>query len=201
MMEFLLIRHASTPWNEEKRIQGQKDIPLSPQGVLQARGWCNTLQRVLWSRVLCSDLQRAVDTAHSVNNGRESIISTDRRLREQDWGRWTGCTIDELHGRHAAEVRLQENAGWNFRPPGGESRTEVLRRTLDCLEETVRNAAQSRTAPVLVVTHLGVIKCLVTHLMGLSFTPDEPSPVKKRALHRIGWDGRTFTLLERNRDL
>ena len=36
-MKILLARHGETPWNAEGRYQGQIDIPLSENGIRQAK--------------------------------------------------------------------------------------------------------------------------------------------------------------------
>ena len=38
-MTLLLIRHGPTRWNEERRLQGRADIPLSEAGARQVAGW------------------------------------------------------------------------------------------------------------------------------------------------------------------
>lgn len=36
-MHLFLIRHGETAWNNERRIQGNPDTPLNPNGIAQAR--------------------------------------------------------------------------------------------------------------------------------------------------------------------
>ncbi|UCF56283.1 MAG: histidine phosphatase family protein, partial [Deltaproteobacteria bacterium] len=64
---FALLRHARTAWNEEKRIQGQNDIPLTPEGRFQAREWGRYLKQYRWDRIITSDARRALETAGLVN--------------------------------------------------------------------------------------------------------------------------------------
>jgi len=39
MLIVSFIRHASTSWNEEGRMQGRRDVPLSERGRAQVRTW------------------------------------------------------------------------------------------------------------------------------------------------------------------
>ena len=59
---FALLRHASTVWNEEGRLQGMTDTILSPKGEADARTWCLPSPADGWKRV-CSPLKRACRTA------------------------------------------------------------------------------------------------------------------------------------------
>mgnify|MGYP001497765073 CR=1 FL=1 len=62
------IRHGITEWNTLGKIQGTTDIPLSPEGVRQARRLADRLagDEVYWQGVVSSDLQRAAQTAKIV---------------------------------------------------------------------------------------------------------------------------------------
>lgn len=177
---FGLLRHAVTEWNREKRIQGQTDTPLSPQGVRQAEQWGEVLKAYRWNRILVSDARRALETAAAINKALEVSMSSDPRLREQDWGEWAGMTLPQLKDEAPLLLDEQEQAGWNFCPPGGEDRLTVLDRSLKAI---VGASEKWRGERILVVTHEGVIKCLIYDLCGRRFLPGEPAIIHPRSLH------------------
>ena len=179
---FGLLRHAMTEWNREKRIQGQTDTPLSPLGERQARQWGQILKAYRWDRILVSDARRAVETAARINRVLEVPMDCDSRLREQDWGEWTGKTIRQLEQEAPLLLAQQEQAGWNFCPPGGEDRLAVRDRSLKAIAGACEKWGGER---ILVVTHEGVIKCLLYSLGGRRFLPGEPEMIRPRSLHWI----------------
>ena len=175
---FGLIRHAETLWNRARRIQGQQDSPLTARGRRQAERWGRALSAVAWDRILASDTGRAAETAARINLHLNLTVAADPRLRELDWGRWTGKTVAELRAEEPGLVAVQEAAGWGFEPPGGETRRRQLERSRQALLEA---AARRPGATLLVVTHEGVIKALAHHLIGSAFT--DPAAVALRPYH------------------
>ena len=185
MTRFGLIRHAQTRWNREKRIQGQGDSPLTSAGKRQATAWGKLLKHLGWDRILASDTGRARATAELINTIVNISLTFDRRLREQDWGKWSGKTIVDLKTDHANGLKAQEEAGWAFCPPGGEDRHRVQKRSQQALLEA---AARWPGTSILVVTHEGVIKSLIYRLCGRKFLAGEPAIIKKHQLHRLAND-------------
>lgn len=183
---FGLIRHATTLWNEEKRIQGQQDSPLSDKGRAMATAWGKQLQDTGWQRILSSNLGRTVETAELVNRALHLPLHQDTRLREQDWGTWTGKTLADLKQNEGTALQEQVQRGWDFLPPQGESRRTVLKRSLAALNDA---AARWPEEKILVICHEGVIKCLLYHLLGREFLPEEPPAVKKSHLHLLAQNG------------
>jgi probable phosphoglycerate mutase len=182
---FGLIRHAQTRWNREKRIQGQSDSPLTTDGERQAARWGQLLSPFAWDRIIASDTGRALETAKIINQCLNILLTTDSRLREQDWGQWTGKTIAQLKTEILPELKEQEKAGWSFCPPGGEDRHRVQKRSQKAMLEA---AAQWPGTNILVVTHEGVIKSLIYHLCGRKFLASEPAIINKYQLHRLVHD-------------
>ena len=183
---FGLIRHAQTVWNREKKIQGHSDSPLTDAGIVQATRWGRLLEQFSWNRLLASDTGRALATVEIIGAYLNIPLTGDPRLREQDWGRWAGKTIAQLKAEQPLELAEQTNAGWDFRPPDGEDRRSVLARSRAALQDAFTRWPGEN---ILVVTHEGVIKCLVYHLSGRQFLPSEPPLLKSYQLHRLIHDG------------
>jgi broad specificity phosphatase PhoE len=177
---FGLIRHAQTVWNREKKIQGHSDSPLTPEGELQASCWGRVLEQFSWNRLLASDTGRALATAEIINACLKVPLTVDSRLREQEWGHWTGKVIGQIEAEATQLLNEQINAGWDFCPPGGESRRRVLERSQMALQEA---AERYPGETLLVVTHEGVVKSLIYHLCGRRFLPGEPAILGSYQLH------------------
>lgn len=172
-----LVRHAATEWNAQGRLQGQSDAPLAPDGEAQVARWrlpadLARLQvegRLGWA---VSPLRRAVETARRLEATRPLL---EPRLMERDYGDWTGLPREEVE----ASTR---DAGWEGRPPGGESPAEVLRRVRDWLDEI---AAAPGLETWLAVTHRGVIRVLLATAVAWDLRPPEPFRLLPDRLHRI----------------
>ena len=197
MTTYFCMRHGLTGWNADKRIQGRTDVPLSDEGRAMAEAWGTSLADNEFDCILTSGLERAVQTGTIINEQLNLPVHVDPRLAEQDWGEWTGRTKDEMRVL-GKPLSKQEKRGFEFRPPGGESRDEVLMRACDALIEFAEEHPDER---VLVVTHNGVLKCLVYALSGLEFLPSEPVPVLPYRVHRIECADNEIALGEANMEL
>lgn len=192
---FGLMRHATTFWNLEKRIQGRLNTDLAPSGEQMARRWGMRLQGSGWQQILASSSGRAQQTAGLVNLALKLALSHDARLQEQDWGRWSGLRLPDLKHRHGRQLAEQVSAGWHFQPPEGEGRLAVWQRSRQAL---VDSAARWPGRRILVVTHEGVIKCLVYRLAGRRFLPDEAALIKPWHLHLVEVRDGRLDLIEVN---
>ena len=111
------------------------DTPLSDTGLSQARAvgaWLRDLPEqerpTIW---LPSPYRRALDTAATALEaaGVETPLRTDERLRERDLGILDGFTGRGIRDRHPDEAERRDRIGkFYYRPPGGESWTDVLLR-------------------------------------------------------------------------
>jgi broad specificity phosphatase PhoE len=180
LTRFGLIRHAETLWNQESRIQGHRDSPLTDRGKKDADGWGRQLSRIPWDRILCSDLGRAVETAAIINYYLQIPFETDFRLREQDWGEWSAKRIAKIESEALPKLDETKRTGWQFCPPGGEDRLSVWQRSCQAL---IAAADKYPGDTILIVTHEGVIKSLIYRLYHRKYLPDEPALVKSLHLH------------------
>ncbi|MEQ8357499.1 MAG: histidine phosphatase family protein [Kiloniellaceae bacterium] len=151
MRRLLLIRHGPTAWNEDGRIQGRSDPPLSPAGRATVAAW--TLPAAArQARWLSSPLARARQTAEILHG---AAVPDEVRLIETDWGDWEGKILAELRGNLGTEMADNEARGLDFRPPGGESPRDLQQRILPLLSDLAQDAGT-----VVAVTHKGVIRAV-----------------------------------------
>lgn len=155
-MRILLLRHAPTPWNIERRIQGRTDIGLSEsaRATLQKtklpRAW-------LQQRWITSPLQRARDTAKLLG-ARDS--ETHDELTEMHWGQFEGLMLSEINQQIIA-LGLQPDRGLDLLPPGGESPRMVRDRLALWLKTLAPHDATT-----IAVTHKGVIRAALSLATG-----------------------------------
>ena len=186
-----LIRHASTTWNEEGRMQGRRDVPLSALGRAQARTWRIPAEFASDASWVSSPLCRTVETAKLLT-GR--AVEREGALIEMDWGDWEGCTLAELRATHGDSYARNEARGLDFRPAGGESPREVLAR----LQPWLARIAAS-PAPVVALTHLGVLRVMLATATGWDMTGKPPIRLASDAIHRFAVDpGGRVTLTDCN---
>ena len=193
---FALLRHAETEWNREKRIQGQQNSVLTSGGRHQAQRWGRALGRCRLDYMVSSDLERATQTASLINQSLELPCSEEPRLREQDWGAWSGMKFGDL--LETEDLKVQERMGWHFRPLHGESRLEVLERSRQALMDIAHLLKGQR---ILVVTHGGVMKCLLYNLNGRKFLPEESPLLEPYRLHWLSYDGEGFKIYRLNEEI
>lgn len=130
-----LLRHGETIWNRAKRLQGQRDTPLTLNGARQAEAMGKALARelgggapaVFFASPLGRTKQTAAIVADMIEHDPEAIIHDDR-LMEVTFGIWDGLNIEELRADHndAWQSRLEDR--WRFVPPSGESYQMVGKR-------------------------------------------------------------------------
>jgi len=133
--DMFILRHGQTEWNVAGRYQGQRDSPLTAQGVAQAKAQGEILQRVLAGRVLpafTSPLGRAARTAELALAPLGQHARIDSRLKELKFGTREGKTRAEV-----LEARKTSRFEHYFSDPEGESFQDIecrCRAFLDDLE-------------------------------------------------------------------
>jgi broad specificity phosphatase PhoE len=137
------------------------DVPLSKLGVRQAvalGAWLSQQSSALLPEVIISSpYVRATETAASVlRQGNLAIdVIQDERLRERDLGMMDLLTTRGFAARFPEEAAHRIRLGkFYYRPPGGESWTDVALRCRSLLDSISREHADRR---VLLVTHEVVI--------------------------------------------
>lgn len=158
-----IVRHGSTEWNEQGRIMGHQDLDLSALGQQQAEGARSILSPCRLDLALTSPLTRTGHTAKIVLEGRDVTLEEDPCLIELALGGWEGKSRKELRHDHSWHR-------WISKPheggtPEGETLEDVQGRASAALTKGLERIEPG--GGLVIVTHGGVARVLLLHLLGL----------------------------------
>ncbi len=163
MTRTYLIRHGETDWNRAGLCMGQMDIPLNELGHRQAELTAERLASLGIDAVYSSDLVRALETARPIAARHGLTPVALKELRELHYGRWQGHSHEEIERLFPQAFRIgPPEESIEFQPEGGESRYQLYQRSVRAFEEIW---AKHRGQTVVLVTHGGVIRCLVNYVL------------------------------------
>lgn len=159
-----LLRHGEiTGTKGPIRYIGQTDSLLSPVGRDQAQWWSQKLSDVFFEAIYACDLKRSKETAAILAASRQIPVLVRPGLREIDLGQWEKRTIASVRRSFPDEFHRRGQDFANYRPPGGESFTDLRDRVVPTFESIVRETQEN----VLIVGHAGVNRMILCHVLGL----------------------------------
>ena len=182
--DFVFIRHGETDWNRQQRFQGHIDIPLNDSGLEQAQRLGHHLAHTPADTLLCSDLQRAQQTAAPLARAWGMPAHTRAGFREQSFGVLEGLDVPTIKAQHPQLWQQWLEHRSDFALPGGESLQQFHARVL----QSVREAADAHPGKTLtVVTHGGVLDMLWRTVHGLSLDGLRTCDIPNTGINRLRW--------------
>ena len=188
MTEILLIRHGETLWNQQARMQGQNDSPLTTTGLEQARKLARRLKNVAFTALYSSDLGRAHQTARCIADETGHEVIADPGLRERSFGIFEGLTNAEIQVRHPEDYAIFARRDAEYVVRVGESATAFRKRVVQTLEAI---AGRHRGETITVVTHGLVLDALYRTASGMTYEVQRGFPLLNCSVNtfRRGPDG------------
>ncbi len=184
-----LLRHGLSTGNEKGIVQGQKDYPLTEEGIEQSRSLFHYWKDhgVSFDAIIASPLLRAKQTAEIIASGMNLPIDFDEAWCERHSGKAEGRPFSEVKLHYAD--RPQETA---YDPlfESGESRWDLFIRAANAMQNLLRRPAGS----YLVVSHGAIMGAALHAVLGIS-----PSPARIRPI-RIGFDNTGYAVLNFDAD-
>ncbi|WP_199487802.1 bifunctional RNase H/acid phosphatase [Actinomadura spongiicola] len=182
-MTTVLLRHGETPLSVERRFAGIRDVPLTANGVAQARAAALTLKNRGLDAIVSSPLSRCRATAAEIAAVTGLAVRVEDGFRETDFGEWEGLTFAEADKAWPVEMKAWL-ADPDAAPPGGESFAQVSRRVRTALDKL---KVRHRERTVLVVSHVTPIKLLVRDALGAPISALFRMHLDVGALSSIDW--------------
>lgn len=145
------------------------------------------LARIPFDALYSSDLDRALETAHILGASHGLVPRVLEGLREMSHGAWEGKTVEEILDTWPDEYQAFESDPRNVPRPQGDSYGDLAARVWPLLD---RLADRHRGERVLVVTHGGPIRLVLSDLTGTPLTERE----------KLGVDNGSWFVVEKASD-
>ncbi len=160
-MRLYLLRHAQSEGNKRGIFQGTIDLPLSQEGIEQAKRAAKFLERFSFDRIITSPQLRAKQTAQIVAKSLNLPLKVDERLREISYGVLEGKKHEEVKNWEPYLKWLEDPVKY---PLEGVDDFDDLRKRLESFIKDLKGE------DILAVTHGGIIRAFLCLLGGFGFS-------------------------------
>lgn len=166
MLKVLLVRPGSTAFDEEGRIKGALDIPLSPLGEQQSVAASENLRNVRAECLYVAPCESAQATGKILSRHCGWKMRTVDCFRNVNHGLWQGKLMDEVRRLQPRVYKQFQENPISICPPGGEMLEGALLRVESWLDKTVRRYRDGTIAMVIPEPMASVVR---SYLLGCDF--------------------------------
>ena len=142
MTQIVLIRPGATVYDEQNRVQGVLDVPLSERGRAEvarlAATLSGTVEGVALVSLYCGPGESVVRTAEAIGKALGLRPRRVDELRNLDQGLWQGLQIEEIRRRNNRVFRQWMEDPLTVCPPQGEPVGDALDRIKGALKPLIR---------------------------------------------------------------
>ena len=128
MTQVVLIRPGATVYDEQDRLQGVLDLPLSERGKLEVERLVERLSTDSLSVVYCGPGESVGRTADAVARALNLRPKRLDDLRNLDQGLWQGLQLEEIKRRNLKLFRQWQEDPLTICPPLGETVEDAMER-------------------------------------------------------------------------
>ncbi|NQY27366.1 MAG: histidine phosphatase family protein [Piscirickettsiaceae bacterium] len=163
-----LVRHGDVAGG--KKLLGITDEPLSALGWQQLRT-AFPITALPWQKVISSPLQRCSAYAKEIASQLSVPLLLDEQFQELDFGNWDGQLLNDLYASDSsADLMRFMNEPTSLSPPYGESYQAFELRIITAWEVLLESLHQEQIAHCVLVIHGGVIRTILSHILGFPNT-------------------------------
>ena len=125
MVQLILIRPGATDYDQQGRIQGTLEVPLSAEGAAQVAQMVEGLRGQKIETLYTATGQPAEETAEAITEALDWKLKKLDRMQNLDFGLWQGLVIDDVRVKQPKVYRQWQEMPQNVCPPEGEMLTEA----------------------------------------------------------------------------
>jgi broad specificity phosphatase PhoE len=163
MVQILLVRPGSTEFDEQGRIKGTLDIPLSDAGKGQVAQLVSQLEGTPIDFLYASPTRCAQETAKAIADSRHLRFKTLSELENLDHGLWQGKRIDEVKTSQPKVFRQLQEHPETVCPPQGEPVGNAIERVREVLNKLMRKHRNVTLALVVPQPLASLVRALLSN--------------------------------------
>jgi phosphoserine phosphatase len=164
MVQFLLVRPGSTDFDEQGRIKGNLDIPLSDTGKTQVGMIIAQLHDTPIDFLYASPTRCALQTAEALASDHRVRVKTLDDLENLDHGLWQGKRVDEVKTSQPKVFRQLQDHPETVCPPQGEPVGSAIDRVRTVIAKLVRKHRDVTVALVVPEPLASLVRALLLHV-------------------------------------
>ncbi len=149
MCQIVVVRPGSTLFDDQERIKGCLDMPLSEAGIEQVHKVADDMAKLSLSMIYAAPCESAQSTAKSISDQTKTKWKVCDCFRNLDHGLWQGKLIDEVKRQQPRLFKQLQDNPRAFCPPGGETVAEAEARVEKMLAKLCKKHANETIAIVI----------------------------------------------------
>ena len=138
MLKILLIRSGSTEFDEQGRIQGTLNVPLSDEGRQRVADVGDELKDQPIKALYTSPCSAAVQTGEIIAAACGGKVKKLSKLKNLDHGLWQGMLIEDVKMKQPKVYRQWQERPETVCPPDGETLESARQRILQTCSSLAR---------------------------------------------------------------
>ncbi|QDU96336.1 histidine phosphatase family protein [Lignipirellula cremea] len=167
MLRIVLVHPGATDFDEQRRIKGTLDLPLSDTGTLQVAQTTRELSELAVDCIYAAPCKSAMKTAEALAEQHRLPVRQSDKLLNLNHGLWQGKRIDEVKMNQPRVYKQCQEHPETVCPPQGETLESATLRVRRFLDKLQRKHKKGVVAVVLPEPLLSLMRsCLNDREMG-----------------------------------
>jgi len=164
MVQILLIRPGVTEFDQQGRVQGTLDIPLSEEGQQEVESLIEAIRNQPIAAIYASPCQSAAETAEAVGESLDLKVKTVDKLQNLDHGLWQGMLVADVKAKQPKVYRQWQEQPETICPPQGETLNSAKQRVSAAVTKIIKKHKTDGMISIVVPEPLAsVVRHLVRH--------------------------------------
>jgi broad specificity phosphatase PhoE len=163
MVQIILIRPGATDYDQQRRIQGNLDVPLNEEGIAEVQRMIEDLRALNMEVVYGGCCEPAMQTAQAIAGGLGIKFRKVDKMQNLNYGLWQGTPVEEVRLKHPKVYRQWQEQPELVCPPEGEMLSQAAQRVEQAVTRLLKRHKEGVIGLVVPEPLASLVRRFVTH--------------------------------------